>query len=141
MSKGEPHRPPVRTPALHGVRRALALLLATALALAACRAPGPPPPGASGPEIYRQQLCANCHGDAGRGTSRGPALRRLDRFWKQDELARFLADPLAFRGEPRIRRYRRRFPSRMQPYDVLSEEDRQRLAAALLDGMDSWPEP
>ncbi len=119
------------------VRRRVGLGPATwALGLCAslaCALRRPPPPGASGAQIYELQNCANCHGEEGAGTSRGPALRELSRHWTRERLVDYLADPQAVAAvDPRLRARGREFSSEMGPYDNLTAEQRGVLADWLL---------
>jgi cytochrome c553 len=105
-------------------RRALAL----GLLAAACQSPTPPPPGASGATIYALQLCANCHGEAGQGTWRGPPLSGLSAHWTRDELAEFFAAPERWAGSGRLAELAQRFPRPMDSYAALAPDERRRLA-------------
>jgi cytochrome c553 len=75
-------------------RLALAALCAALLG-SACLFRRQPPPGASGPEIYALQNCANCHGDEREGTRRGPRLTGLRAHWTVERLAEYFVDPRA----------------------------------------------
>ena len=113
---------------------ALGVLAATALASAGCAFRRDPPPDADGATIYAFQLCANCHADDARGTSRGPDLAGLAEHWDVEGLAAFLADPEeAVEGDERLARLARESSSTMRSYANLSLEQRRVLARWLLD--------
>lgn len=124
------HAPPPHPPSV--APRLLAATVAALLAWA-CRLPQSPPPGATGMRIYELQLCANCHGDDGGGTWRGPALRELGRIWTRDQLVDFLGDVEGWEArDERIRRLSREHRGDMRDYDHLSVDERGRLADWLL---------
>ena len=105
----------------------------TSLVLSACLGAKQPPPGASGREIYELQLCANCHGEAGEGTSRGPRLVGLAMHWRPASLVDFLADTdLWEKDDERIGRMAAAYSGDMRGYDNLSAAERTRLAEYLL---------
>ena len=104
----------------------------TSLVLSACLSAQQPPPGASGREIYELQLCANCHGEAGEGTSRGPRLVGLAKHWSPPSLVDFLAHTERWeQDEERIRRLAAAYSGDMRGYDNLSRAERTRLAEYL----------
>ncbi len=113
--------------------KALPTLSLLCLILAACVLPTQPAPDASAAEIYALQLCANCHGDRGEGTSRGPALRALSTSWTRTDLADFLADPDGWEArDARLGALAKAHSGDMRSYDNLSPEQRLRLADWLL---------
>lgn len=99
----------------------------------ACSLRQPPPEGASGPQIYELQNCANCHGAGGEGSSLGPALRGLAAWWTRDALVSYLADPRTFvENDPRLKELDERYWGSMSSYDNLTAAQRGVLADWLL---------
>lgn len=112
--------------------RPSALFLASLLA--ACTTREQPPEEAGGEEIYRLQVCRNCHGEAGAGKPGwGPPLFEVGEHWTRLELAKYLADPDAFKGTvPRLIELDQEYSTNMNPYANLSLEQRLELADYLL---------
>ena len=93
-----------------------------------------PPPGASGETIYILQNCANCHGESGEGTKRGPAFIELNTHWDRSAMAEFFAHPKAVaKQDARLSAMIEKFGSSMSTYDNLSQNERLRLADYLLE--------
>ena len=113
--------------------RSLALASLLAIAATACALRRDPPPGASGATIYELQNCANCHGDSGEGTTRGPILADLAAHWSREDLAEFLAAPSYWaERDARLAHLRASYSGAMSPYDNLTPDERLRLADHLL---------
>jgi mono/diheme cytochrome c family protein len=103
------------------------------LAAAGCALRRDPPAGASGATIYELQNCANCHGEDGEGTTRGPALADVAAHWSREELADFLAAPSSWtERDAQLAALRASYSGAMSPYDNLTPDERLRLADHLL---------
>jgi mono/diheme cytochrome c family protein len=85
---------------------------------------------ARGAEIYRQQLCQNCHID---GMGFAPELRGLSAIWKRDDLARYIRNPTEYaKTDARVRALAADYPRTMTAYPTLTDEELGALAAYLL---------
>jgi len=94
---------------------------------------GQPEPGASGSQIYSVSRCFACHGEDRKGTPRGPSLHGLPRNWSPPNLAAYLASPSTWiEQDARLQQLDQKFNASMPAFDNLSEAERNRLAAWLL---------
>jgi mono/diheme cytochrome c family protein len=85
----------------------------------------------SGPELYKIQNCATCHGNAGAGSATGPALRELAQHWTRESLIEYLHDPVGYRERDERLRGGKQYMLPM-PRVLLDEELRGRLADHVL---------
>ena len=87
----------------------------------------------AGARVYRSESCAGCHGEERAGGRLAPPLRALARHWDEEELVRFLRDPVAFaHDDSRIRGMAARFPSKMPPAGTSDAQKLRALALFLL---------
>lgn len=102
------------------------LRVATALLLLACGDTSP------GRRAYVDSGCARCHASDLSGTTLGPSLEGMDRFWDQATLRAFLADPDSFRTrDPRLRRVAEQYPAPM-PTFMMPDTLRSQIARYLV---------
>lgn len=123
--------PMQRIPLLHALLAPALLLLS---GLMACNDDGPskaPLAQRSGPELYKLQNCATCHGRAGAGSATGPALRELARNWTREKLIEYFDDPVGYRERDERLRGGRQYMMPM-PRVILDTELRGRLADHVL---------
>lgn len=115
-------------------RQIVTHLLATYLfALTACTGDSESRPPSSGELLYRQALCASCHGYHGQGAWMGPPLEDLNENWSRDTLQEFIRDPTVLtESDQRLSRLAEKFPTAMAPQSTLSRDQRLEIADWLL---------
>lgn len=86
------------------------------------------------PEAYKKGKCHGCHGAEGQGGMLGPTLMGIQEYWKEDELAAFIADPTQFVSKrPRLKEMLKTdYKMPMTTNSSLSEQERQALAQWVL---------
>lgn len=123
----------------------LLFLVITGCGIPACRGPTRPVSETKpfsrlrieeGRKIYSSLNCALCHGPRGEGTSAGPPLMNLHRFWSMDRLMGFLENPSSYSDDPRLQRLRKKYQPIRMPAFSLEEKNLENLVLFLLYGIE-----
>lgn len=84
-------------------------------------------------KILEDQNCYACHGANLQGTSLGPSLENIKKYWKNsEELANYLSNPDKFMHLDRFKEYKKQFKTIMPPYNTLSREQLIKICDYLL---------
>jgi mono/diheme cytochrome c family protein len=77
--------------------------------------------------------CITCHGGNLTGTSMGPSLVGVGKYWSRDGLINYLRNPSANMSAERFDRYKEKYPNViMPPFNNVDVKDLGRLADYLL---------
>ena len=87
----------------------------------------------SGPELFNNFRCTNCHGTDYLGTKKGPALKGLSEHYSRKDLIAYLRNPGSFMDSKRLKDYREQFPGVIMPnYSNKDVKDLGKIADFLL---------
>lgn len=115
------------------MRHGLPLLLLGLFAVSCDSEPEKPRSEFTGPELFLDARCDSCHGGDRTGSWMGPPLAGLRENWTEEDLARYLRDPVpVIDATPRLSKMRRKYPSTMRAFPELPKRERLRIAKWLL---------
>lgn len=110
--------------------RRLQWILLPLVFLAGC---GSKPRAYPGRALFLGAFCVQCHGETRQGTKQGPPLKQLDRYWSEETLLDYLADPAAtVEINPRLKELSHLYPALMPKFSM-SDANRRELVRFLLE--------
>jgi mono/diheme cytochrome c family protein len=87
----------------------------------------------TGADLIVRVGCINCHGNDLAGTSRGPSLISITKYWSRDKLINYLRNPNAFMNSERFQEYKEKYPNVIMPsYNNIDVKDLGKIAEYLL---------
>lgn len=87
----------------------------------------------TGYDLMSKHGCLNCHGTSLQGTTMGPSLENLKRYWDRDKLISYLRNPNSFMEQSRFKEYREKFPTKIMPsYNNLDVKELGKMTDYLL---------
>ena len=87
----------------------------------------------SGKDLIGRIGCYNCHGNDLAGTSQGPSLIDIKKYWSRDQLINYLRNPNSFMSGDRFQDYKAKYPNVIMPsYTNIDVKDLGKIAEYLL---------
>ena len=87
----------------------------------------------SGKDLIGRIGCYNCHGKDLAGTSQGPSLIDIKKYWSRDQLINYLRNPNSFMSGDRFQDYKAKYPNVIMPsYNNIDVKDLGKIAEFLL---------
>jgi len=87
----------------------------------------------SGKDLIGRIGCYNCHGNDLAGTTSGPSLVGINKFWSRDQLINYLRNPNSFMSSERFQDYKAKYPNVIMPsYTNIDVKDLGKIAEYLL---------